>query len=192
MSKFKLFLLSVGLTTVGWLVYWHHGYSARQVIDKANLPVLKQVAPNVSITSQLKLENLRPLAHAGYQFIVDIRPDGEAADQIPSEAIGHAAYNNRMGFLYIPVPHEWIPPEAVHKLSEVLAADHPPTVLYCRTGRRAVRLFALEEASRPGGPNSAEILGIVQAAGFSADDLKDDIARRISQRTDITRTGTDR
>jgi uncharacterized protein (TIGR01244 family) len=192
MSKFKLFLLSLGLTTVGWLVYWYHDHYTRQVIDKANLPILKRVALNVSITSQLKLENVRPLARAGYEFIVDIRPDGEAPDQVPSSVMENAALNNRMGFLYIPVPHEWIPSEAVHKLSEALAADHRPTVLYCRTGRRAVRLLALEEASRPGGPSSAEILGMVQAAGFSADDLKEDIARRISQRNDTTHAGTDR
>jgi hypothetical protein len=46
-----------------------------------------------------------------------------------------------------------------------------------------VRLFALVEAMRPNGPARDDILQMVHDAGFSADDLKDDITRRIAGRS---------
>jgi uncharacterized protein (TIGR01244 family) len=112
-----------------------------------------------------------------------MRPDGEAADQAPSAEIKNAAERDGLGFHYIPVPHESIPEADVQALSEVLSHDNMPAVLYCRTGRRAVRLFALVEASRVDGPGADAILGTVRAAGFSADDLREDIARRLANRT---------
>jgi uncharacterized protein (TIGR01244 family) len=116
-------------------------------------------------------------------MIIDIRPDGEAPDQVPSSEIEAAANKMRMGFYYIPVPHEGIPASAVDALGQALTSSQArPAVLYCRTGRRAVRLYALEEASRIDGPDTDAILKMVRATGFSADDLKDEINQRLSHR----------
>lgn len=87
-----------------------------------------------------------------------------------------------MRFLYIPVPHESIPESAVAALDHALSEDPRSAVLYCRTGRRAARLFALVQASRSDGPGADEIFKMVSAAGFSAEDLKDDINQRIAHR----------
>jgi uncharacterized protein (TIGR01244 family) len=113
---------------------------------------------------------------------VDIRPDGEDAGQPPSTEIEHAAKAGEVGFYYIPVPHETIPDAAVDALSEAMSTSRLPTVLYCRTGRRAVRLFALAEATRTDGPTADSINLMVKKAGFSADDLQDAIAKRINSR----------
>lgn len=80
------------------------------------------------------------------------------------------------------MPHESIPDGAVDALGEALSQEARPAVLYCRTGRRAVRLYALEEASRVDGPNTEAILQMVRAAGFSADDLQDTIEQRLAHR----------
>jgi len=93
-----------------------------------------------------------------------------------------AARNWGLGFHYIPVPHESIPAEDVVALGKALNPEVLPACLYCRTGRRAVRLYALVQASRSGGPNANEILEMVKNAGFSAEDLKDEIAQRIAHR----------
>ena len=144
--------------------------------------ILTRVTDQVFITSQLSPEDIAKVTRAGMKTIIDIRPDGEATDQTPSSEIGAASRAQGLSFHYIPVPHETIPDNAVNTLASALATTQRPALLYCRTGRRAVRLFALTEASRTGGPASEAIHQMVQAAGFSADDLRDEIARRIGKR----------
>jgi uncharacterized protein (TIGR01244 family) len=179
MSKLKLFLLSFFLTTLALAAVI---YIQRPKLGSDPPPELVRIADDLFLTSQLKSEDIRPLRYRGIRTIVDMRPDGEAVDQTPSAEIGDAAKRIGLSFHYIPVPHESLPESDVQALSEVLSHDDRPAVLYCRTGRRAVRLFALVEASRVDGPSTDAILGMVRAAGFSADDLRDDIVQRLAHR----------
>lgn len=157
-------------------------YVQRQ-IDLRRRPVLRPVGDRVFLTSQLVPEHLPFLRRMGIRTIVDMRPDGEAADQPSSDIMKQAAAARGIDFHYIPVPHESLPDDAVSALRSVLEDDRAwATVLYCRTGRRAVRLYALASASQFDGPDADEIQRLVQEAGFTADDLKDNIARRIAQR----------
>jgi uncharacterized protein (TIGR01244 family) len=87
-----------------------------------------------------------------------------------------------LNFHYIPVPHEEIPDRAVDELVDVLSNDSQPMVLYCRTGRRAVRTFALAQATKPEGPGVDAICKMVADSGFSAEDLKGAIEARIAKR----------
>jgi uncharacterized protein (TIGR01244 family) len=177
MSRWKLFFLSVLLTTGVALVYF---YCHRP--DKTRAPKLVRIADNLYLTSQLRPENVPALKRRWIKTIVDIRPDGEAADQPPSAEIKSVSIGNGLGFHYIPVPHESIPNDAVEALDQALSPEALPALLYCRTGRRAVRLFALVQASRVDGPGRDAIIEMVSTAGFSADDLWDDISQRISHR----------
>jgi len=179
MHKGKLFLISFLLTTtVVSALYFKDRPKQRSV-----LPELVYVDTHVYITSQLETKNIAALRkRRGVHTIIDIRPDGEAKDQTPSSEIEAEAKANKMRFHYIPVPHESIPESAVTALDHALSEDPASIVLYCRTGRRAARLFALVQASSPDGPKAEAILKMVSDAGFSADDLKEDIDQRIAHR----------
>jgi protein tyrosine phosphatase (PTP) superfamily phosphohydrolase (DUF442 family) len=78
-----------------------------------------------------------------------------------------------------------VPKPAVEALQVALADRTAQTVLYCRTGNRAIRALALVEASRTGGPTAVAINTMVRDAGFSADDLKPEIDERIAQRNPV-------
>ena len=175
MVKLKLFALSV-IGTVGILLI------AIYLSRSPAAPVLKLVAPNLFVTSQLKTEHVLALRLRGIRNIVDMRPDGEAKDQTPSSAIKQAAEENGVSFHYVPIPHGPVPKEAVEALQTALADRTALTVLYCRTGNRATRALALVEASRTNGPSAVAINTMVRDAGFSADDLKFEIEQRIAQR----------
>ncbi len=179
MSKWKLFFTSLFLTTGVLLTEM---YLNRRPVPK--IPVLEQITGKIFITSQLAPKDVLYVRGRGIKTIVDMRPDGEVDGQPSSEEISSTAAKIDIGFHYIPVPHESIPESAVEELHQVLSKEATPALLYCRTGRRAVRLFALEEASRAEGPDAAAIQEMVRKAGFSADDLKEDINRRISHRSD--------
>jgi len=178
MSKKRLFLISFLLTTGGMLLVMYLGQR-----KPGEVPDLTLLTNGVFVTSQLKPSAVGSLKARGIRTIVDFRPDGEAADQTPSSVIESLSKDDGMAFHYIPVPHESIPDEAVHALRDVLSQGATPTVLYCRSGKRAARTFALAVASQTDGPDLNQILGMVRAAGFSADDLKLNIAERISQRS---------
>jgi uncharacterized protein (TIGR01244 family) len=178
MSKKRLFLISFLLTTGVMLLVMYLDHRERGYV-----PDLTHLTNNVFVTSQLKPSAVRGLKIRRIQTIVDFRPDGEAADQTPSGVIESLSKEQGMAFHYIPVPHESIPDDAVDALRDVLSQGATPTVLYCRSGKRAARTFALAVASQADGPDLDEILGMVRAAGFSAEDLKSNITERISHRS---------
>jgi uncharacterized protein (TIGR01244 family) len=184
MTKWKLFFLSAALTSGVASVHFYLDrprQSSRRA--PASAPELKQISDKLYLTSQLRIEDVLAVRERGIKTVVDIRPDGEAQDQTPSDRIKSASNGIGLGFYYIPVPHAGIPDGAVEALDRVLAPEAMPAVLYCRTGRRAVRLFALVQASRVDGPGLDAIMGMVRAAGFSAEDLRDEITQRLSHRS---------
>lgn len=178
MTKRTLFTAAFLMTTVAMSVinYIDHRKSS------ATRSKLIQISDGVFITSQLHPNSLHYLKRRGIRTVVDIRPDGEDAEQPPSTEIEHAAKAEALSFYYIPVPHETIPDSAVDSLSAAMKDSRMPTVLYCRTGRRAVRLFALAEVARVDGPAADSIKLMMEKAGFSADDLQETIAKRINSR----------
>lgn len=189
MAKLKLFALSFLLAMGGSLLLIY--LDRTKDISTAD-PRLIRVADNVFITSQLAPQNVSFLKDQGFSGIVDIRPDGEESSQAPSSEIERESKRYQLDFHYIPVPHEKIPDSAVTSLGSVLSArPKDTTLLYCRSGRRAVRTFALAEASRPGGPNAKAILEMVSSAGFTADDLRGNIDQRIAQRSSFPTQQTD-
>lgn len=177
MSHLKLFGLTFLCTIIVSLGYF---YMVRRNEDSLQ-PKLIKITDQVFLTSQLKPGSMPFLRRQHINMVIDMRPDGEAEDQPSSEQMGASAKTVGMKFHYIPVPHDSIPDKAVEAL-RVLLKKETAMVLYCRTGRRAVRLYALAEASQAGGPNADEILGRVKTAGFDAADLSSEIARRIAER----------
>ncbi len=143
--------------------------------------VAKPLASNIWVTEQIKLESIPRLADA-YTHVIDMRPDGEAADEPSSDAVGAAVRANHMDFSYVPVPHGDIPESAVAALANQLATTKGPVLLYCRSGKRAARTWSLVEASRPGGLSITEIEAAVKASGQPIDDLDDTIKKRIAGR----------
>jgi len=178
-SKWKVFLVSVLLTMSVALGYI---YLRRPGSRFTAIPKMRRIAHDVYLSSQLWPRNLPVLRGRRIKTIVDVRPDGEASDQPPSAEMKALAASYGMDFYYIPAPHEGIPNDAVKALDQALPPDALPAILYCRTGRRAVRLFAMMQASRADGPDSNAIVQMVRDAGFPADDLEVEISYRLSQR----------
>jgi uncharacterized protein (TIGR01244 family) len=142
----------------------------------------KPLAVSVWVTEQINESQLADIKAKGFRTVVDLRPDGEAVDQPPAAEMARAAQASGLGFSYIPVPHGDIPTAAVDALDQALAQSDKPLLLYCRSGRRAARTWALAEASRPGGLDAAAIQAAARAAGQSADDLAAQIGVRIAAR----------
>lgn len=143
----------------------------------------KRLTNDIWVTEQVVPENLADIKARRFASIIDLRPDGEEAGQPSSESIGKDAQAQGLAFAYIPVAHGDIPSQSVDALAESLALVHKPVLLYCRSGKRAARTWALAEASRAGGLDAMAIKAAVQSVGQSADDLSESISARIAARS---------
>jgi uncharacterized protein (TIGR01244 family) len=137
---------------------------------------------DIYVTEQINESDVAEIRKGSFATIIDMRPDGEASDQVPSATVERSAGVNHLRFFYVPVPHGTIPNSAVVALSDAISKSPRPILVYCRSGRRAARTLSLFEASRMDGPDSATILGMVRSVGQSADDLSGEINERIAHR----------
>ena len=176
-TPIRAFLLAIatGMTAVVADAWWEQRQS-RPSIE------FKQLSLGVWVTSQISLDDIRNGRLHGVKTLVDLRPDGEAADQPPSASVGAALEGSGVDFSYIPVPHGEIPDGAVAALQAALSAHPHPVLLYCRSGSRGARTWALGEASRDWGLPAQEIRAAVAAAGFSTRDIDAAIDVRIAAR----------
>jgi len=142
-----------------------------------------RLTTGIAVTEQIQLKAIPYLPAEGFATVIDLRPDGEAADEPPAVVVESAVHASRMNFAYVPVPHGDIPAGAVTALARAMAENPKPILLYCRSGRRAARTWSLVEASRSDGLDAADILAAVKAGGQSAEDLDTAIAARIANRS---------
>ena len=172
-----LFGLAV-LVGVGGVVGYHayDRYASRASIHS--------LTPDVWVTDQLSEDRVGTPEVAHFRTVIDLRPDGEAEGQPTAASIEAAVRRRGRDFVYVPVPHGDIPADVVKSLGDALQKAPKPVLLYCRTGRRAARTWALSEAQRPGGLSAAEIERAVRDVGQNADDLDATIATDVSHRAD--------
>ncbi len=149
--------------------------------DKAPPPPAT-LGEGISVRDQIALADIPGIKARGFRTLIDLRPDGEAADQPPASAVATAAGAAGLKFAYVPTPHGEIPAATVDAFAQAIATAEKPVLLYCRSGNRAARVWALAEASRSGGADAAAIAETVRSAGQKVDDLKAQIATRIAQR----------
>ncbi len=133
------------------------------------------------VRGQIALEDITTIGMK-YRLLIDLRPDGEAPDQPSATTVAQAAQTAGLQFRYIPVSPGPIPEAAITELARTLQSAQGPILMYCRSGSRAARTWALAEASRPGGLDAAAILKAVNGAGFNIDDLIPSIKTRINMR----------
>lgn len=141
------------------------------------------LSANVFVRDQIGLADLQTIKDGGFRTLIDLRPDGEAADQPPASAVGAAAAKAGLGFAYVPTPHGDIPDATVDAFRRTLDGAEKPVLLYCRSGNRAARVWALAEAADPKGADAETIAASVRGAGQKIDDLKPRIATRIALRS---------
>ncbi|HEY8565827.1 MAG TPA: TIGR01244 family sulfur transferase [Beijerinckiaceae bacterium] len=125
------------------------------------------------------------IAHAkslGFRTVIALRPDGEAAGQPDSVTMGVLVRESGLAFAYVPVPQGELPDAVADALGAALARAEGPVLLYCRSGRRAARAWAVAEASRPGGLALDDIQAAAAGTGHAVDDLAARLAERHAQR----------
>jgi len=125
------------------------------------LSQFRNVTPEFAVSPQLGLGDVAAAKAQGFALVINNRPDGEAQDQPPGEAIEAAARVQGLDYVHIPVIGR---PTADQARAVVEAAHGRKTLAFCRSGNRSIMAWALGELAA--GRDGDEILRLAAAAGY--------------------------
>jgi len=121
---------------------------------------IRQVSERFWVAPQLMPEDFAQLASAGFQHIINNRPDSEAPEDMTSAKAEAAA--KAAGLTYVHAPFVGQP--TADAVKAALNASGR-TLAYCRSGTRSVTAWAMAEASQ--GEEVQYIIEAVADAGYN-------------------------
>lgn len=129
---------------------------------------IKRINDHVSVSGQIRPEDVAAIKAAGFSAIVNNRPDGEAPDQPSGAAIEAAAKAAGLDYYSIPLGRDGVSPAMVEQTRQVLEGSAGPVFCYCRSGTRSTTLWALSQAGRK---DASEIIAEAAEAGYDMSHL---------------------
>lgn len=130
----------------------------------------------VSVAPQLVESDFAELAARGFRSVVNNRPDGEAADQLPNAEAEALARRHGLEFRYQPVRNVNVTDDDVVAAFGQLMDELPtPILFYCRSGTRCTTLWTQVSAPRLGVDSA---LQIAREAGYNLEPLRETLEAR--------------
>lgn len=126
---------------------------------------MPMLTPQVLVSGQLNVEDVRSFAAAGFSHVVNHRPDEEEPGQPAASALAQAA--QAAGVVMVHAPVRGLPqPEAVEATRRVLDSlgEHGKAVFFCRSGMRSAAAWAMAERLR--GAEADDLRATAAAAGY--------------------------
>lgn len=126
---------------------------------------MAMLTPQVMVSGQLNVEDVRRFAASGFSHLVNHRPDGEEPGQPTASALAEAARAAGMVMAHAPV--RGLPDaEAVEATRRTLEAlgDHGKAVFFCRSGMRSAAAWAMAERLRGG--EAEDLRATAAASGY--------------------------
>jgi uncharacterized protein (TIGR01244 family) len=129
---------------------------------------LKRINQHVSVSPQIRPEDIPAIKAAGFSTIINNRPDGESPDQPTSDQILAAARAAGLVYHYIPLGRDGVSSDMVERTTEALEGSEGPVFCYCRSGTRSTTLWALSQAGKL---PADRIIAEAAAAGYDMSHL---------------------
>jgi uncharacterized protein (TIGR01244 family) len=126
----------------------------------------RKLSESFLASPQLTLEDVAIADAAGVRMIINNRPEGEAADQIPGAMIEAAARAAGIDYVSIPISPGDFSQANVQAMVDALDQANAKVLAYCRTGTRSTLLWALAQSALGVPPQS-----IADAAGAAGYDV---------------------
>jgi uncharacterized protein (TIGR01244 family) len=129
----------------------------------------RKIDDTLTVSSQIRPEDLPAIAGAGFRAVICNRPDNEEPGQPGVADIRAAAEAEGLAFHHIPTSSGVFPEEAVSKFREARQQAGGPVFAYCRSGTRCVTLDAL---ANPDGKPEEDIIRAAAQAGYDLSPLR--------------------
>ncbi|WP_375627158.1 MULTISPECIES: TIGR01244 family sulfur transferase [unclassified Bartonella] len=104
---------------------------------------LQQIEPDIFISAQISIENIKTLAQAGFKTIICNRPDHEELHQTDFSSIKTVANEYGIKAYHIPISPPTIEKSAVEAMQTILKTAPLPLLAYCHHGARSLHLYRL-------------------------------------------------
>ncbi|NUF37937.1 TIGR01244 family sulfur transferase [Acinetobacter lactucae] len=115
---------------------------------------LKRVNQEFYVAGQITADDVAKIADQGIKTLICNRPDGEGADQPNVIEIEEAAQRHGLNVIYQPVTSGKITDQQVTEFKQLYQNAQKPVLAFCRSGMRAISLWALAEVA----PHDAALL----------------------------------
>lgn len=136
---------------------------------------LKRINDHISVSGQIRPEDVAAIKAEGFATIINNRPDGEAPDQPAGAEIEAAARAAGLDYVAIPLGREGVSPDMVEQTRQALAASKGPVFAFCRSGTRSTTLWALSQAGEMEG---GEIIAAAAGAGYDMSHLSAHLTKK--------------
>jgi uncharacterized protein (TIGR01244 family) len=131
---------------------------------KRTMSDFRTLSSRVMASPQIAVADLSAARDCGVSTIVNNRPEGEADDQTPGDAIEVAARSLGLDYVAIPITPGAFNEAQVRALIDVLEHADGKVLAYCRTGTRSTLLWALAQAAI--GTPVEEVATAAESAGY--------------------------
>ena len=126
----------------------------------------RSLSASVLASPQITAGDIAKARDLGVTLVVNNRPEGEAADQVPGDQIAAAARTAGLDYRAIPIDHSGFSMPQVEAMVDALESAQGKVLAYCRSGTRSTLLWALAAASKGADPEA-----IAQAAAVAGYDV---------------------
>lgn len=136
---------------------------------------VKRINDHVSVSPQIRPEDVKAIKNLGFVAIINNRPDGESPDQPDSATIEQAAREAGLAYHHIPLGREGVSQDMVEQTKQVLEGSTGPVFCYCRSGTRSTTLWALSQAGKA---PASEIVSAAAHAGYDMSHLAGHLSQK--------------
>lgn len=126
-----------------------------------------KLTDQLSVSSQVALENISKLPALGFKSVICNRPDKESDDQPAMLEIENAVKSAGLTWQHQPVVSGSINDQDVDDFSKLIESLPKPIFAFCRTGTRCSILWALSQANKM---SVDDILDTTAEAGYNLND----------------------
>ena len=130
----------------------------------------RSLSASVLASPQITAGDIAEARDLGVTLVVNNRPEGEAADQVPGDQIAAAARTAGLDYRAIPIDHSGFSMTQVEAMVDALESAQGKVLAYCRSGTRSTLLWALAAASKGADPEA--ITQAAAAAGYDVSPVR--------------------
>ncbi|TCU30751.1 uncharacterized protein (TIGR01244 family) [Rhizobium azibense] len=106
---------------------------------------ISKISDRLSVMPQPDIGDFQSLREQGFTALINARPDNEEAGQPGTAAEERAAIQSNMSYSYIPITMATVTEADIIAFQKALKDSAGPVVAHCKSGARALHLYALGE-----------------------------------------------
>jgi sulfide:quinone oxidoreductase len=131
---------------------------------------IRTLSHDLSVSPQIRVEDLQAIQARGFRSILCNRPDQEDDDQPSFDEIARAARRLGLEAHFQPVMSGQVDADDVDDFRQAIDELPGPVLAYCRTGTRCAILWARAQAGA-GSMTVPEVLAATRHAGYELQGL---------------------